>query len=75
MLQLELGSRFPDLKNQRVRGLLKGNKVVPFYDRATIDGANKPLAGNEILWVDDADAAFFLHIQGSDVSNFLMAQW
>ena len=65
MLQLELGSRFPDLKNQRVRGLLKGNKVVPFYDRATIDGAIKPLAGNEILWEDDADAAFFLHIQGS----------
>lgn len=65
MLQLELGSRFPELKDQRVRGLLQGNKVIPFYDRAAIDGQNKPLAGNEILWVDSADAAFFLHIQGS----------
>lgn len=65
MLTLKLGSRFPELKDQRVRGRLEGNTVIPYYSREEIDNSHSPLKGEEILWVDDADAAFFLHIQGS----------
>jgi len=65
MLEVRLESRFPTLKNQRVRARIEGNKIVPYYSRAEIDGNQQPLKGHEIIWVDDADAAFFLHIQGS----------
>jgi membrane-bound lytic murein transglycosylase A len=40
-------------------------RVVPYYSRAQIDGPQKPLAGEEIVWVDDPIGLFFLHIQGS----------
>ncbi len=65
MLTVKLGSRFPELKDQRVRGRIEGNTVIPYYSRQEIDNSDSPLKGQEILWVDDADAAFFLHIQGS----------
>ncbi|MDH3689156.1 MAG: MltA domain-containing protein [Gammaproteobacteria bacterium] len=65
LLHIELGELFPDLKNRRVRGRLVGNKVVPYHDRATIEGDIGPLKGHELLWVDNAEDLFFLHIQGS----------
>lgn len=66
MLTIELAELFPELKDKRVRGrLVEGNRVVPYYDRATIDGPNKPLASQEIIWVDNKEDLFFLHIQGS----------
>lgn len=66
MLIIKLDERFPQLKGKRVRGRVKGNTVVPYFSRAEIDDPERlPLAGQEVLWVDDADAAFFLHIQGS----------
>ena len=65
LLHVELGALYPELKGKRVRGRLAGGKVVPFYTRAEIDGAAAPLAGEELLWVEDKTALFFLHIQGS----------
>lgn len=65
LLIVDLSSLFPELKGKRVRGRVVGNKVVPFYDRAEIDSTEEPLKGQEILWVDDRDEAFFLQIQGS----------
>ncbi len=65
LLRVELASLFPELEGKRVRGRLVGNRVVPFYDRAEIDGDGQPLRGNEILWVDDPYDAFFLQVQGS----------
>ncbi len=66
MLTIELASLYPELEGKRVRGrLVEGNKVVPYYDRAAIDGVNNPLAGQEILWVDNRVELFFLQIQGS----------
>ena len=44
---------------------MQNGEVVPYYSRAEIDGENAPLTGDEILWVDDKHALFFLHIQGS----------
>ncbi|MGE4295901.1 MAG: murein transglycosylase A [Campylobacterales bacterium] len=49
-----------------VRGrLTPEGRVVPYYSREQIDSALRPLAGNEIFWVEDPVALFFLHIQGS----------
>ena len=65
LLTIDLSSVYPDLKNKRLRGRLEGSRVVPYYSRGDIDQAQAPIAGNEILWVDDAIDVFFLHIQGS----------
>jgi peptidoglycan lytic transglycosylase A len=65
LLKIDLGELYPELKGKKVRGRVKGNRVVPYYDRNTINNGKNPLAGNELLWVDDPVAVFFLHIQGS----------
>ncbi|MGI9306431.1 MAG: murein transglycosylase A [Gammaproteobacteria bacterium] len=65
LLRVELGALYPELQNKRVRGRINNGAVAPYYSRAEIDGANAPLAGEELLWVDDKAALFFLHIQGS----------
>ncbi|HXF80223.1 MAG TPA: murein transglycosylase A [Usitatibacter sp.] len=65
LLTIDLSSVYPDLKNRRLRGRVEGNRVVPYYSRGDIDQAPAPLAGDEIVWVDDAIDVFFLHIQGS----------
>ncbi len=54
-------------RSARCRGRVIGDQVMPYYSRAEIDGPKQPLAGQELLWVDDPNAAFFLHIQGSGV--------
>lgn len=65
MLSIDLSSVYPELKTYRLRGRLNGNKVVPYFNRAEIEAGRAPLAGRELLWVDDAVALFFLQIQGS----------
>jgi membrane-bound lytic murein transglycosylase A len=65
MLIVDLGAMYPSLKGKRVRGRVVGNKVLPYYSRAQIDGEKIPLSGQELLWVDDRDQLFFLQIQGS----------
>ncbi len=65
LLTVDLGDLYPDMKGKRLRGRLKNRNVVPFYSRTEIDSPARPLRGYEILWVDDRDALFFLHIQGS----------
>ncbi len=65
MLTIELDSLYPKLKGMRLRGRVVGNKVIPYHAREAIDGSEKPLAGREILWVDDPYGSFFLQIQGS----------
>jgi membrane-bound lytic murein transglycosylase A len=65
LVSVELGALYPELKNKRVRGRLTGRRVVPYFSRTEIDSTRAPLAGNELLWVDDPVALFFLQIQGS----------
>jgi len=65
LLVVDLGDLFPSLKGKPVRGRLIGNRVVPFYDRSVIDGGERPLKGNELLWIDDPHGSFFLQVQGS----------
>ena len=65
LLTIDLGDVRPDLKGQRLRGRLEGNRVVPYYDRAAIESGKAAVTGREILYVDDAVELFFLQIQGS----------
>jgi membrane-bound lytic murein transglycosylase A len=65
LLTVSLGEMYPELKNKRIRGMLNGKKVVPFYSREQIEENRELLSGNEIIWIDDRDDVFFLHIQGS----------
>jgi membrane-bound lytic murein transglycosylase A len=66
LVDIELGERFPALAGERVRGrFTPQGRVVPYYTRAEIESDSEPLAGNELVWVDDPVDRFFLHIQGS----------
>lgn len=64
LVTVDLGELFPALKGERVRGQIKGRRVVPYPDRAQLaDGS--VLAGKELVWIDDPVDAFFLQVQGS----------
>ena len=73
LLTIDLGDLRPDLRGQRLRGRLEvrpdgraeGRRVVPYYSRAEIESGRAPVAGREILFVDDAVELFFLQVQGS----------
>lgn len=65
MLTIELEEIYPSVKGMRLRGRIEGNKIVPFHSREAIDGEEQPLAGSELLWIDDPYGSFFLQIQGS----------
>ena len=65
LLVIDLASVYPELKHKRLRGRLEGNRIVPYLARGDIDREPAPLRGQELVWVDDAVDAFFLHIQGS----------
>ena len=67
LLTIDLASLYPELKGRPVRGRLEGNRVVPYYSRAQIEKGNgkNPLAGNELLWVEDPVELFILQVQGS----------
>ncbi len=65
LLTIDLGELYPQLKDLRLRGRLQGKRVVPYYNRAEIDGGVEALKGRELFWVDNAVELFFLQIQGS----------
>ena len=65
LITVDLAELYPELKYKRVRGKLVGNKLVPYATRAQIEAAPSPLAGNELVWIDDIVDVFFLQVQGS----------
>jgi membrane-bound lytic murein transglycosylase A len=65
LIVVELAEVHPELKGARVRGRLEGRKLVPYPDRAQIEGGQAAPRGKEIAWVDDPIDLFFLQIQGS----------
>lgn len=67
LITVNLSALFPELKYKRVRGRVQGQSLVPYYTRAEIEQGQSPLAGNELLWVNDAVEAFFLQVQGSGI--------
>jgi membrane-bound lytic murein transglycosylase A len=65
LLVIDLGESYPDLKNMRLRGRVEGRRVVPYFNRAQIESGSAPVAGKEIVWVEDSVELFFMQIQGS----------
>jgi membrane-bound lytic murein transglycosylase A len=65
LLTIDLSTTNPELRGMRLRGRVEGRRVVPYYSRAEIARGTAPVAGKELLWVDDPIEAFFLQVQGS----------
>jgi membrane-bound lytic murein transglycosylase A len=70
LITVELADIYPELKNKRVRGKVvvdkEGrNKLVPYLTRADIEANPAPLAGSELVWINDIIDVFFLQVQGS----------
>jgi membrane-bound lytic murein transglycosylase A len=65
LVSANLGQFRKDWKGREVAGRLKGQRLVPYANRASIDQGALKGKGLELLWVDNAIDAFFLHIQGS----------
>jgi membrane-bound lytic murein transglycosylase A len=75
LITVDLGETYPELKSKRVRGKLVTdkdgrNKLVPYPKRADIETASSPLAGNELVWINDQVEGFFLQVQGSGLVQF-----
>jgi membrane-bound lytic murein transglycosylase A len=75
LLVIDLHEIYPELASYRLRGRLEEQRVVPYWDRAAIEGERSPLAGEELLWVDDPVELFFLQIQGSGRILFEDGSW
>lgn len=69
LVEVNLGDFKPALKGETIMGRVQDKALVPYYKRAEIEeGALKKRrrrVAREIVWVDSAVDAFFLHIQGS----------
>ena len=65
LVTVELGRFREDLAGKRIAGVVRDGRLDPFAPRARIDGGALAGRGLELVWVDDAADAFFLHIQGS----------
>ena len=65
LVSVDLGQFRADLDGERIHGRVLDRRLVPYFDRAEIDGGALAEQGVELLWVDDPVDAFFLHIQGS----------
>ena len=74
IVTVDLADIYPELKFKRIRGKLintkqGAKKLIPYLTRAEIEANPSPLAGSEIVWINDIIDVFFLHIQGSGLVN------
>lgn len=65
LVMVDLGLFRETLKGERIAGRVIDGSLRPYESRAEIDDGALDGRGLELLWVDDAIDAFFLHIQGS----------
>jgi len=65
IVEADLGDFRADLKGRRLYGKLEKSRLVPYDSRADIDAGSIANRKLELLWVDSAADAFFLHVQGS----------
>jgi len=67
LITVDLSSVYPELKRLRLRGQLKGNKLIPYNTRAQME---KKKNLEPISYVDSKVDLFFLQIQGSGKVKF-----
>ena len=66
LIEVELDSFKPELREEKMLGRIVGNRLVPYFSRYEIDSLGRLKGkGYEIAWVKDPVELFFLHIQGS----------
>ena len=65
LVTVDLGRFDAKLKGRQLTGQVRGGQVLPLATRAEIEGGALKGKGLELLWVDSAVDAFFLHVQGS----------
>jgi membrane-bound lytic murein transglycosylase A len=65
LITADLGLFRKEWTGQMVIGRRVDGKFVPYPTRSEIDAGALAGKGYELLWVDDAVDAFFLHVQGS----------
>ena len=65
LISVNLGDFRPELKGETIMGRVEKKKFIPYYKRAEIEKGILNQKHAEIVWVDSAVDAFFLHIQGS----------
>lgn len=65
LITANLGDFSEDLKGTTLFGKIDGQRFVPFDTRQDIDQGSLDGKVSELVWVDSAIDAFFLHIQGS----------
>jgi membrane-bound lytic murein transglycosylase A len=65
LVTVDLGQYRDDWKGQNIAGRNVGDRLIPYPTRADIETGALAGRGLELLWVDNAADAFFLHVQGS----------
>lgn len=65
LITVNLGDFREELKGETIMGRVEGENLIPYHKRAEIEAGALAKAKKEIVWVDSAVDAFFLHIQGS----------
>jgi membrane-bound lytic murein transglycosylase A len=62
---VSLGDFKEKLQGENIMGRVQGQKLIPYYSRSEIEKGRLRGRRREIVWVNNAVDAFFLHIQGS----------
>ena len=65
MVTIDLGRFSEEFEGRSITGRFADGTLLPYWDRAAIDGGAIEGRGLEIAWTDDPVGLFFLHIQGS----------
>jgi len=65
LINADLGQFDPSFRGRQIAGRVRGHRLLPYADRAAIERGVLAGRGLELVWVDNAIDAFFLHIQGS----------
>lgn len=63
LVNVDLSSIYPDLKNYRLRGRLDGNRLVPYYSREELN--KRDIDAEVLCYCDSKIDKFFLEVQGS----------
>jgi len=65
LIDVDLGLFSADLKGKKIRGRVENTSLIPYHDRAAIDGGALNNHARIIAWAADPAEFFFLQIQGS----------
>ena len=65
LVDVDLGAFRESMKGERIAGRIENGRLVPYADRAAIEGGALAATAEPLIYVADPVDAFFLHIQGS----------